>query len=92
MYIVGPDLTDEQLDPIVERYKKVVADMGGTVGETGKWEQGRRRLAYEIKGQREGIYILMNFEGGTDIPPELERVFGISDDVLRHMIMRRGGE
>lgn len=89
MYIVDAELTDEQLEPILEKYKKVVTDMGGVVGETGRWEQGRRKLAYEIDGRREGIYILMNFEAGPDVPLELDRVFRISDDVFRHIIVRQ---
>ena len=89
LYIVDPELTDEQLEPIVEKYKKVVTDMGGVVGETGKWEQGRRRLAYDIANRREGMYVLMNFEANTDVPEELDRVFKISDDVFRHVIVRQ---
>ncbi|NLI01023.1 MAG: 30S ribosomal protein S6 [Chthonomonadales bacterium] len=88
MYIVDPELTEEQLEPIVERYKKVVTDMDGVVGETGLWEGGRRRLAYPIKGRSEGIYILMPFESDIDVPAELDRVFKISDDILRHIIVR----
>ncbi len=89
MYIVDPDLTDEQIEPIMEKYKKVVSDMGATVGETGKWEQGRRKLAYEVDGHREGLYILMNFEASADVPLELDRVFRISDDVFRHIVVRQ---
>jgi small subunit ribosomal protein S6 len=89
MYIVDSELTEEQYTPIIEKYKKVVADAGGVVGETGKWEQGRRKLAYEIDGRREGLYILMNFESDADVPLELDRIFRISDDVFRHMIVRQ---
>ena len=89
MYIVDPDLTDEQIEPIIEKYKKVIGDMGAVVGETGKWEQGRRKLAYEIDGHREGLYIMMNFEANADVPLELDRIFRISDDVFRHIIVRQ---
>ena len=89
MYIVDAELTDEQLEPVMEKYKKVVADMGAVVGETGKWEQGRRRLAYPIEKRREGMYVLMNFEANADVPLELDRVFRISDDVFRHLIVRQ---
>jgi small subunit ribosomal protein S6 len=89
MYIVDAELTDEQLEPVLEKYKKVIADMGAVVGETGKFEQGRRRLAYEIGKKREGIYVLMNFESNSDVPLELDRVFRISDDVFRHIIVRQ---
>ncbi len=89
MYIVDPDVTDEQLDPIMDKYKKIVTDMGGTVGETGKWEQGRRKMAYEVASRREGMYVLMNFEANPEVPKELDRVFKISDDVFRHIIVRQ---
>jgi small subunit ribosomal protein S6 len=73
MYIVDAEVTEELLDPIMEKYKKVVTDMGGVVGETGKWEQGRRRLLYEVDGRREGMYVLMNFESNAEVPLELVR-------------------
>lgn len=87
MYIVDAELPEEQLDAVVEKFKKVVTDNGGVVSDAGKWEQGRRRLAYEIQGRREGMYILMHFEAPADLPKELDRVFRISDDVLRHLIV-----
>ncbi len=89
MYIVDPDITDEALEPIVERYKKIVTDGGGEVSEAGKWEKGRRPLAYEIAKKREGMYILMQFQSDADVPKELDRIFRISDDVIRHLIVRQ---
>lgn len=89
MYIIDAESTEEQLEAVLEKYKKIVTDMGGVAGDTGKWEQGRRKLAYEIDGRREGIYILMNFESNADVPLELDRIFRISDDVFRHMIVRQ---
>jgi len=89
MYLVEAETTDEALVPIMEKYQKVITDMGGTVGETGKWENGRRRLTYEIDGRREGMFVLMNFEGNPDVPLELDRIFRINDDVFRHIIVRQ---
>src|SRR5581483_712357 len=89
MYIVDPDTSDEDLEPIIEEYKKIVTDGGGEVGETGKWEKGRRPLAYEIAKKREGIYILMQFQSEAAVPKELDRIFRISDDVLRHLVVRQ---
>jgi len=89
MYIVDAELTDEQLTPIIEKYQKVITDNEGVVGETGRWEQGRRKLMYEIDGKREGLYILMNFEAKAEVPLELDRIFRISDDVFRHLIVRQ---
>ncbi|MCL5283711.1 MAG: 30S ribosomal protein S6 [Armatimonadetes bacterium] len=89
MFLVDANTTDEALEAIIEKYKNVVTETGGVVGEAGKWENGSRRLAYELAGRQEAIYVLMNFEAGADTPSELDRMFRISDDVFRHIIVRR---
>ena len=48
MFIVDAELTDDEIAPIIEKYSKIVSDGGGTVSSAAKWEQGRRKLAYEI--------------------------------------------
>ena len=70
IYVVDPLLTDEELEPIIERYRQVVVEHGAEVQQAGKWE--KRRLAYEIKGRREGTYILMNFQSEAKAAQELE--------------------
>lgn len=52
----------------------------------GRWGE-RRRLAYEVKGRREGLYMIMNFKSEPDATKELDRVFRISEDVMRHIII-----
>lgn len=89
MYIVDVETADEALDAIIEKYSKVVTDNGGEVSEAGKWERGRRQLAYSIGKHKEGIYILMQFVANVDVPKELDRQFRISDDVIRHLISRQ---
>ena len=89
MSIVDPDTPDEGVDAVIEKYKKVIADAGGEVSDASRWEKGRRALAYEIKRKREGTYILMQFVSDADAPKELDRIFRISDDVLRHLIVRQ---
>ncbi|MCE5198159.1 MAG: 30S ribosomal protein S6 [Armatimonadota bacterium] len=86
LYIVDATLTDEQIEPIVSKYSTLVADQGGEIQAHAKWD--KRRLAYEIKGRREGIYILMYFTGEPNVEKELDRVFRISDEVIRHIILR----
>ena len=85
-YIMDPTLADEDQEPLIERFKTLVGDNGGTVDAVDKWE--RRRLAYEVKGKREGIYVVMNFGGEPSTEAELGRVLGITDGVLRHIIVR----
>jgi len=71
---------------LLERFKTLVGENGGTVDGVDKWE--RRRLAYEVKGKREGIYVVMNFSGEPATEAELGRVLGITEGVLRHLVIR----
>ena len=89
MYLLVPELDDEQVDAHIERFSKVVADNGGEVTSAVRWEQGRRKMAYEIKDKREAMYVLMQFVSESQAPDELDRLFKISDDVLRHIIVRQ---
>lgn len=83
-YIVRPELTDADVQKIADRFKGIVEDKGGSVEKAAKWD--KRKLAYEIKGYKEGNYILMNFEADPQVPTELNRLMRISDDVIRHRI------
>jgi small subunit ribosomal protein S6 len=84
LYIVKPELTDPEVQKIADRYKEVVEQQGGTVESAGKWD--KRKLAYEVKGYKEGNYILMQFSAEGKVPAELSRLLGINEDVLRHRI------
>jgi small subunit ribosomal protein S6 len=86
LYIVDSTLTDEQISPIIDKYSNLITEQGGEVIAHAKWD--KRRLAYEIKGKREGTYILMYFSGEPAVEKELDRVFRISDEVIRHIILR----
>jgi small subunit ribosomal protein S6 len=86
MYILDPALSDEDQQSFIERFRNLVAENGGTVDAVDKWE--RRRLAYEVKGKREGIYVVMNFSGEPATEAELGRILGITDGILRHIIVR----
>ena len=84
-YIVRPDFTDGEVQKIADRFKSVVEDNGGAVESAAKWD--KRKLAYEIKGFKEGTYVLMNFTAPAAVPAELNRLMKISDDVIRQMIL-----
>ena len=86
-YIVRPDLTDPEVKKIADHFKGVVEGHGGTVSSAAKWD--KRKLAYEIKGFKEGNYILMEFECETTLPTEVNRLMRISDDVIRHRIYKQ---
>ena len=87
VYILDPTLGDEQIGTTTAKYRSVVETGGGTVENIEVWE--RRRLAYEIKGRTEGIYVVMQFQAKPPVEAELRRVFQISEDQIRYMIVRR---
>src|SRR4051812_5673301 len=87
LYIVRPELKDSEIQKIADKFKKVVEDKGGSVSKAEKWE--KRKLAYEIAGLKEGNYIIMLFEAAGDVPAELNRLLNISDDIIRHQIVKQ---
>jgi small subunit ribosomal protein S6 len=84
--IVVPQLDDQGVAAVVERYTNWITAAGGTVGGTNIW--GRRALAYTIKKQNDGVYVQFNFE----LPPaqsrELERNLRIDEQIIRHLLVR----
>lgn len=86
MYIVRPDLEEDATKALVERFQNVTTDNGGEI-VTLK-EMGKRRLAYEINDFREGFYVLMNINAEPAVVSELERLFNINEDVMRHLVVR----
>jgi len=87
MYVVKPDLDEENLTAVIEKFGSLITANGGEVVSIDKW--GKRRLAYEIKDYREGIYILVNFKGEAGTAHELDRVMKITDEILRFMIVNK---
>ena len=84
LYILDPSLTEEQTAALVAKFKGVV-EADGTVTEIDEW--GKRRLAYPIDDLMEGYYVLMTFTAVPAIPAELDRIFRITDGVMRSMIV-----
>ena len=86
MYIINPNLSEEETAAVVEKFKALV-EQNGTLEEME--EMGKRKLAYEINYISEGYYVLVKFTSGPDFPAELDRVLGITDAILRSLITRR---
>jgi len=83
MYIIRPDIETEAVEAAVAKFQGII----NNGGEIAKHDvMGKRRLAYEINKFREGTYVLVKFNGTSDIVNELDRVLRISDEVIRHMI------
>lgn len=86
IYITPPDTTDEALAALQQQVQTVVDRFSGTIASTENW--GRRRLAYEIAGHREGIYVLHVIDGPAALNAELDRRLRVLDVVIRHMVVR----
>lgn len=86
LYIVHPDLTDEETKAVADRYGELVTAQQGTLIKVEDW--GRRKLAYEIRKQGKGTYILMDFYGPGNMIREIERNFKIDDKVLKYLTVK----
>ena len=85
IYIQNPILDEEAVKANIEKFKGIIENGGGTVDNVDFW--GKRKLAYEIKKVSEGYYTLFNFTAGPELPKELDRVFRITDGIIRHIIV-----
>ena len=84
--IVRPTADDTVVESIHNSINEVISSSGGSVLEQSVWQ--KRKLAYDIDTFKEGIYTITSFEGPSDVPAELDRVLKISDDVIRHKVLK----
>jgi small subunit ribosomal protein S6 len=87
LFIVQIDLPADEINGIIDRYKAIVTALKGTIIKAEKW--GKRKLAYEIRKQSNGFYVLLDFVGKSAIIDELERNFKIDDKVLKFMTIMK---
>ncbi len=86
MFILRPDMPEEDVDKFIAQMENIVTSTGGAIQKVDKW--GRRRLAYEVRRQREGQYILFTFEGGPATVREFERILKVSEPVIKFLTVR----
>jgi small subunit ribosomal protein S6 len=87
VYVVSPDVGDDQVSAVHEQVQAIVARFGGEIERTDTW--GRRKLAYEIAHHKEGTYVLEVINGGGDLMKEIDRRLKVvTDTVIRHLIVR----
>ena len=87
LYIVRADFDDDKVQSAVKRVNTLIERSGGSADRTNLW--GKRKLAYEVKHQKEGSYVLQDFKLDPDRVPELEASLKITEEVLRHLIVRK---
>lgn len=86
VYILPADTTEQQSTEIHDQVAQVVARLQGTIEKSENW--GRKKLAYEIGRQKEGVYVLEVINGSGELMKELDRRLRVMDEVVRHMIVR----
>lgn len=85
MYIIRPDVEQEAVQATVEKFQGVISNGGGEI--TKHDVMGKRRLAYEIKKFRDGVYVLVNFTAEPAVVAELDRQLKIADEIIRHLVV-----
>ena len=86
VFILSMKLGDEGIAALIEKFKALIA-ANGTVDAVDEW--GKRRLAYEINKEPEGYYTLISFTSAPSFTAELDRIYKITDGVLRSLIVKK---
>jgi small subunit ribosomal protein S6 len=86
MFIVRPDMVDEDLEKLVSNLESTVGTSGGTLKTVER--MGKRRLAYAVRRFHEGIYVLLTVEGGGEVVHELERRLRVTEPVIKFLTVR----
>ena len=84
--ILNPEIGDDAVPNSIQKVEQGITSRGGEVTESNHW--GRRRLAYPIKRHLEGNYVVSQVKLDPTTVPELEATFRISEDIIRHLIIR----
>ena len=90
IYIINPEVDEQGIKELVEKFNTLIETEGGKVSETQEW--GLKRLAYPIQKKEQGYYILVNFEAKPESIVELERVYKITDSVMKFITIRKDEE
>lgn len=86
IFVLDAALEEEKINALSEKFQKLIAD-NATVESVDVW--GKRKLAYPIDFKTEGYYVLVSFASNPEFPKELERIYGITDGVMRTITIRK---
>lgn len=86
MYIIRPNIEEDAKKAVVERFDGILTSSGAEIIDSKEW--GKRRLAYEINDFREGFYQLVHANADAAAVQEFDRLAKISDDIIRHIVVR----
>ncbi|MEW6587092.1 MAG: 30S ribosomal protein S6 [Nitrospirota bacterium] len=90
MVILNAALSDDEADAVVAKIKDVVAGQGGEVLKVDVW--GRKKLAYEIKKQKKGLFVLFFYKAPSRTIKKLEEFYKVTDTVLKYMVLQLGAK
>ena len=88
VYVIDTTLDDDARKAVMDRFHGMLESLGGKVEKVEEW--GKRRLAYPINYKTEGYYVLMSFTSEPSFPKELDRVLGITEGIMRSLIVCKG--
>lgn len=86
VFIARQDLAPAQVEELTNKYANVIETLGGKVTKREDW--GLRNLAYRIKKNRKGYYVLMNIDAPAEAVKEMERLIRIDEDIIRHLTIK----
>ena len=89
MYILRPDIAEDEVSNYIDKYNKLLEEFGGTILDSQM--RGKRRLAYEIAKHREGIYVQLSHQGDGQHIFKIEKAMRLSEDVIRYMTVKQEG-
>ena len=89
MYILRPDIAEDEVTNHIDKYNKLLEESGGAILDSQM--RGKRRLAYQIKKHREGIYVQLSHQGDGQHIFKIEKAMRISEDVIRYMTVKQEG-
>ena len=87
LFIINPDLSEEETASVVEKFSTILTDRGSNMVKVDQW--GRRRLAYEVKKFNKGFYVLFEYGATPEAVAEMERIFKIDERVIRYMTVKK---
>ena len=89
MYILRPDIAEDEVTTHIDKYNKLLQEFGGTILDSQM--RGKRRLAYQISKHREGIYVQLSHQGDGQHIFKIEKAMRLSEDVIRYMTVKQEG-
>ena len=89
MYILRPDIAEDEVTNHIDKYNKLLEEFGGTILDSQM--RGKRRLAYQISKHREGIYVQLSHQGDGQHIFKIEKAMRLSEDVIRYMTVKQDG-